>query len=643
MKYEKKYQEALERMKSWAKGEHPECFSEAQKTAEFIFPELREDDDDRVRKGLIKAVSRIFEGHKLFDTDVTREEALAWLEKQGEKQGKSALKAWKDMRLEVYQQASGNRHESNYSDDTTKMFSLNDIDEIIEKISEQKLADKVEPKFKVGDFIINDYCLGKVIVITNDAYLLDTGQGIPFSCENAHLWTIQDAKDGDVLATENFIFIFKNIDDGNGVHYYCQYEISKHENDNQFDIALPQSLMGRVGNSISHYSPATKEQRDLLFQKMKEVGYEWDSEKKELKKIEVANKESEDERIRKEILNVFNQLDEGTTICGRNYDYAKWIAWLEKQREEEYTLKSFRDKDVHKFMQYIEKQAKAYEFNLPNRGYDIYAFAKDILHWLEKRSEQKSTLPKVWKYKKDNIPLLRDSLILNKYGCVGKSPSGAIVSDVWVLDYDELAKLPKEELEKQGEQMTKPKFKLRDWIVDDVGNYWRVVKVQPNYYEIVGDDGVKSIPTRKYVDEKYHLWTIDDAKKGDILVVDGIWIVEFDKKMTNGCPWNDTSILTSFEYDMDDDICTTGSHMFYKEIWPASKEDIDLFKKKRNDHLASNSHNESKFKVGDKVTIEGDDTIYTIHSIDLGEYCWLTHEGRGRGWATFGVLKHYVE
>lgn len=41
--------------------------------------------------------------------------------------------------------------------------------------------------------------------------------------------------------------------------------------------------------------------------------------------------ESKDERIRKEMLNVFKQLDEGTTICGRNYDYAKWIAWLEKQ------------------------------------------------------------------------------------------------------------------------------------------------------------------------------------------------------------------------------------------------------------------------------------------------------------------------
>ena len=67
--------------------------------------------------------------------------------------------------------------------------------------------------------------------------------------------------------------------------------------------------------------------------------------------------------------------------------------------------------------------------------------------WLENQS---NSLP-IWKYKKDNKPLLHDSLILNKYGCVAKSPSGAIVSDVWVIDYDELAKLPKEELEKQGD------------------------------------------------------------------------------------------------------------------------------------------------------------------------------------------------
>lgn len=92
----------------------------------------------------------------------------------------------------------------------------------------------------------------------------------------------------------------------------------------------------------------------------------------------------------------------------------------------------------------------------------------DILAWLEKQGEQKSTLPK-WKYKKDNTPLLRDSLILNKYGCVGKSPSGAIVSDVWILDYDELAKLPKEELEKQCKKKAadniESKFHAGNWVV----------------------------------------------------------------------------------------------------------------------------------------------------------------------------------
>lgn len=67
---------------------------------------------------------------------VSTQYIIDWLEKQGEKlQGKSIMKAWKDMRFEVYAQASGNRHEPNCSDDNTKMFSLNDIEEIIEKIA----------------------------------------------------------------------------------------------------------------------------------------------------------------------------------------------------------------------------------------------------------------------------------------------------------------------------------------------------------------------------------------------------------------------------------------------------------------------------------------------------------------------------
>ena len=44
---------------------------------------------------------------------------------------------WREMRFEVYAQASGNRHAPNYSDECTKMFSLIDIDELIEELSER--------------------------------------------------------------------------------------------------------------------------------------------------------------------------------------------------------------------------------------------------------------------------------------------------------------------------------------------------------------------------------------------------------------------------------------------------------------------------------------------------------------------------
>lgn len=55
------------------------------------------------------------------------------------------------------------------------------------------------------------------------------------------------------------------------------------------------------------------------------------------------------------------------------------------------------------------------------------------------------------------------------------------------------------------------------------------------------------------------------------------------------------------------------------------------------------SQSQPKFKVGDKVTIKGDNTVYTIGIIAPDKTCWLTHESRAYGWATFGVLKHYVE
>ena len=105
-------------------------------------------------------------------------------------------------------------------------------------------------------------------------------------------------------------------------------------------------------------------------------------------------RENEDERIKKDILVVLEKAatkffkEEGKMPVW--YDGA--ILWLEKQGKREYALKSFKDEDVHKFMQYFEKQAKVYEIELPNRSYDIFGLAKDILTWLENQDEQEDII-----------------------------------------------------------------------------------------------------------------------------------------------------------------------------------------------------------------------------------------------------------
>ena len=143
-------------------------------------------------------------------------------------------------------------------------------------LDEQKNANKVEPRFKVGDWVVIDGEVLHVKEVTEDGYLTDEGGLIPFRNEKeAHIWTIQDAKDGDVLACENDIVIFKensyNPKDKSGCMFvYCSCN-------NFYEIG---------GINPTDYKPATKEQRDTLFARMKEAGYEWDAEKKELKKID---------------------------------------------------------------------------------------------------------------------------------------------------------------------------------------------------------------------------------------------------------------------------------------------------------------------------------------------------------------------
>ncbi len=99
--------------------------------------------------------------------------------------------------------------------------------------------------------------------------------------EQYHLWTIKDAKPGDVLVTDSGRpFIFKGCLDEkhpNSPVAYC-------------GIARDNYFYDCDGDddwwTDENVHPATEEQRSLLFKKMKQAGYELDAEKKEMKKIE---------------------------------------------------------------------------------------------------------------------------------------------------------------------------------------------------------------------------------------------------------------------------------------------------------------------------------------------------------------------
>ena len=161
-------------------------------------------------------------------------------------------------------------------------------DEAIEKQG-KKSTDKNKPRFNVGDWIV-DNCgyIWKIERILNQFYLLEDTEGgessptIDWVDDTFHLWTIQDIKNGDIICYRDEISLYKNeIKNCNkqdttfcGFVYYCCY-------DGKRFITNSYLLTGQ--DEIDIY-PATKEQRDILMKVMNDSGYEWDTEKKELKK-----------------------------------------------------------------------------------------------------------------------------------------------------------------------------------------------------------------------------------------------------------------------------------------------------------------------------------------------------------------------
>lgn len=366
MDYKEKYEMALEGIQEiLSSGENSIKMSRLKLRLQPFFPELKESEDEKVRKAVIAHIKDL----RFYDTyySVTPDEMIAWLEKQKTKKNEWLFEKGKwyvklqhhyegDLRHfekgHVYQALSEVEITDRYHNvslgsweipeyfrpatkdeipkETEQTSKLNEDEEIrnyfinavkeqpnihqewkekcltwLEKQGEQndsdvedynsidphfgKSIDKIEPNFnfKAGQWIVATgkrvYLITKiegfnVTLVDTDGneYVFDTS-----SLEDGHLWTIADAKEGDVLSyvtDEGDLWI---------MIYWSLYE--PYEGHVHYHALLVNNNFSDKGTcciSIDNLKPATKEQRDLLFSKMKESGYEWDAERKELKIID---------------------------------------------------------------------------------------------------------------------------------------------------------------------------------------------------------------------------------------------------------------------------------------------------------------------------------------------------------------------
>lgn len=157
--------------------------------------------------------------------------------------------------------------------------------------SKFNVPDKIEPKFNVGDWVVflTSESVYQVEKKENYEYTLRHIFGgslcLSFSDENLiREWTIKDAKDGDVLCCKSgWMCVFKTINNHtNTFSSYCFIDSDKwFSNSGSEGHTLDKEFIKTYNGEIH---PATKEQRDALMKAMNDAGYEWDTEKKELRR-----------------------------------------------------------------------------------------------------------------------------------------------------------------------------------------------------------------------------------------------------------------------------------------------------------------------------------------------------------------------
>ena len=380
MDYEKKYKEALERAKSLIGDTIIE--ESGQHIAEVIFPELAESEDEKIRKAIHIYLDWL-DGRKDYQPkgDYTIKDMIAWLEKQGEQKVNYTT---------LVETGNGGINAL-----VTRELS-NSCD------YEEKPVGKVEPKFHEGEWIVQEN-IGtyKVIEVRESWYEVidveDNHYSIAFDKEYmCHLWTIQDAKDADVLYSfdSNRPFIYKERNGYEQAKAYCGLNIY-----GKFFVSGTKDYV----ITLDKYVPATKEQRDTLMKAMADAGYTFDFDKRELKKIEqkpAAWSEEDEVKINRIVACLENLNVADNDILLKDVDWLKSL----KDRVQPQPNQEWSEED--------EKIAKTIinEFEQSSEWYCANGLTKeDCIAWVNKQMHTKWSEED--KKKVNNLYVLLDQMV----------------------------------------------------------------------------------------------------------------------------------------------------------------------------------------------------------------------------------------
>ena len=139
----------------------------------------------------------------------------------------------------------------------------------------------------------------------------------------------EEFKDGDILAHLNYLnyrcpFIYKGTDK-NGFHkYYIGLDVLN-------CITLPNCTDARWGNVPLRL--ATEEEKQLLFDKMKEQGLKWNAEEKKVEKIRWRAKKGEEYRFMNTDFTTVCTTELGDDVDTNRYDALNYFRTKEQAEE----------------------------------------------------------------------------------------------------------------------------------------------------------------------------------------------------------------------------------------------------------------------------------------------------------------------